>query len=132
MDGLRPPHTRQQLPPARSMQGRDITADHQAMELGACESCRKSKVRCDKAEPACSRCVRMGRMCIKRLKRETPATAFAKGGGGGGGGGGPSRQPMGPPTPLPRARMIATTSLAPTMTMGPVEGNIPLVVSRDV
>ena len=37
-----------------------------------CRQCRGSKVRCDRASPSCSRCIRLGLKCLYSLAEETP------------------------------------------------------------
>ncbi|KAK4083740.1 transcriptional regulator family: Fungal Specific TF [Trichoderma aggressivum f. europaeum] len=52
----------------------EVSSDHERREepisKASCEMCRRRKVKCDRMRPACSWCVRNGRVCVYKEKRK--------------------------------------------------------------
>ncbi|KAI1417601.1 hypothetical protein F5Y13DRAFT_151386 [Hypoxylon sp. FL1857] len=63
------------LPPGQDPESFSRSASKRPSVNIACESCRKSKSRCDGARPACSTCVKRGRACIYSERRDAASSA---------------------------------------------------------
>ncbi|KAI0468800.1 fungal-specific transcription factor domain-containing protein [Xylaria cf. heliscus] len=61
----------------RSCDGMRIAADHSNPPRLTCEPCRQKKIKCNRAYPRCSRCVRLGYVCSYRDRASHRASQAA-------------------------------------------------------